>query len=112
MIDEEMTNEPPRVLDGAPVLKYAKVTPSVDAPVVTRHIVAGTEMGQASALAVATYEDKPVSGYYLLYLDERDTVVTDTWHESTDAALAHAAMEYEGLTWADVPGQSHRTGQS
>jgi hypothetical protein len=26
------------------------------------------------------------------------------WHGSTDAALAQAAFEYEGLTWADVSG--------
>jgi hypothetical protein len=29
--------------------------------------------------------------------------VTDTWHESVDAALDQAAFEYRGLRWQDVP---------
>jgi hypothetical protein len=91
-----MTSEVPRLLDGACVLKYAKVTPSVEETRRRRYVVNATELGSACAVAVATYEDQPSSSYYLFYLDEEGTVVTDTWHESVDAALAQAAFEYEG----------------
>lgn len=59
-------------------------------------------MGAASALAVARYDD-PSSGFYLFSLDEHGTVVTDTCHDSVEAALDQAALEYVGLTWTDVP---------
>jgi hypothetical protein len=54
-------------------------------------------MGAASALAVARYDD-PSSGFYLFSLDEHGTVVTDTCHDSVEAALDQAALEYVGLT--------------
>jgi hypothetical protein len=92
----------PQVLDGARVLKYAWVTASVEPTGATRHTVDGTLTEAASALAVASYGDPP-SGFYLFYLDENGTVMTDTLHDSVEAALDQAAFEYVGLSWADVP---------
>ena len=41
----------------------------------TRHVVGGSEMGAASALAIAQYEDEV--GFYLFCLDSAAAVVTD-----------------------------------
>ena len=92
----------PQILDGARVLKHAWVTGSVEPTGATRHTVNGTLMGAAFALAVARYDD-PSSGFYLFYLDENGTVVTDTWHDSVEAALDQAGFEYVGLSWTDLP---------
>ena len=40
-------------------------------------------------------------GFYLFYLDGESNVVTDTYHDSVEAALARAAFEYRGLAWND-----------
>ncbi len=98
----DMANEIPQTLDNARVLKYAHVTAAVDPTGKTRHLRGGTQLGPASALAVAKYDGH--QGYYLFYLDDEARVLTDTWHESVDRALAQAAFEYVGLTWSDVSG--------
>lgn len=36
----------------------------------------------------------PDSGFYLLYLDENGTELTDTWHESLERALDQASFEF------------------
>jgi hypothetical protein len=92
--------KPPQELNGAKVLKYAVVMPSVEPTGATRHTVGGVQMGPASALAIARYPGDP--GTRLLYLDHDGAVVTDTWHLSLDDALHQAAFEYHGLTWADA----------
>lgn len=99
-----MTEKTPRTLEnGASVLKYAVVTPDVEPTGFTRHTVDGDLLGPASALAVASYTNDPADECYLYYLDDEGTVVTDTLHNSLEAAVEHAAREYIGLTWADVP---------
>ena len=100
-----MANEIPQTLDKARVLKYAQVTAAVDPTGKTRHLRGGARLGPASALAVAKYEDG--EGYYLFYLDDEGRVMTDTWHESVDRALAQADVEYVGLTWSDASDQRH-----
>ena len=92
----------PTELDGARVLKYAIVTPEVRPTGATRHY-RGALLPCASALAVATYDSDPTeNSYYLFYLDTEGQVMTDTWHQSVEQALAHAAFEYEGLSWQPV----------
>jgi hypothetical protein len=91
----------PSELDGARVLKHALVTAEVEPTGATRHVVGGVELGRASALAIAKYDD--AGGYYLFYLDDAGGVVTDTWHAAVAAALDQAACEYDGLVWVDVP---------
>jgi len=56
-------------------------------------------MGPAAALAIARYANE--NGFYLFYLDQAGNVVTDTFHESPEAALDQAAFEYLGLTWIE-----------
>jgi hypothetical protein len=92
--------KPPAVIDGARVLKYARVTDDVRPTGATRHTVGGVPFGPADALAVARYPDD--ASYYLFYLDANDETVTDTLHRSASDALAQAAHEYEGLNWTDV----------
>jgi hypothetical protein len=96
-------DELPRTLDGAKVLRYARVTESVEPTGRTRHFK-GNLLRPAFSVAIARYEDAPDSGYYLFYLDEEGVVVTDTNHDSMEAALDQAAFEYAGLVWSDVPG--------
>ncbi len=97
-----VTDELPRTLDGAKVLRYARVTNRVLPTGRTRHYKQSL-LGSAAALAIARYDDSPESGYYLFYLDEVGAVVTDTNHDSMKAALDQAAFEYTGLTWVDIP---------
>jgi hypothetical protein len=92
--------EPPREIDGAQVTRYSVVTDEVEPTGATQHFVGGVESGPAAALAIVRYPGE--EAYYLLYLDARGEVVTDTWHKSLAAAMAQAAYEYEGLTWTDV----------
>ena len=83
----------PAMLDGAVVLRTARLFPAAHTGN-TRHAVAG-EAGQAtSRLAIARYPDQ--SGFYLFYCDAAWSVLTDTWHESVEAAVAQAEFEYTG----------------
>jgi len=67
--------ELPTELNGARVLRHAFVTSDVEPTGATRHVVGGSEMGAASALAIAQYEDEV--GFYLFCLDSAGAVVTD-----------------------------------
>jgi hypothetical protein len=48
----------------------------------------------------------PDSGYYLLYVDEKDSEMTDTWHESIERAMDQANFEFGLLPseWKHVGG--------
>jgi len=65
-----------------------------------RHTVGGEEFGPAPALAICSGDD----GYYLFYCDAKWVPVTDTWHESLDAAKHQAEFEYGGVasTWESI----------
>jgi hypothetical protein len=89
----------PVELDGARVVKYATVSSDVEPTGATRHVVAGIETEPAAALAIARYADD--NGFYLFYLDRAGNVVTDTLHESLEAAMDQAAFEYRGLNWIE-----------
>jgi hypothetical protein len=91
--------EVPHELDGATVLKFALVTPDVEATGATRHVRGGIVLGSAAALAIAQYSDSP--GYYLFYLDADGDVATDTYHDSVEGAIAQGDFEYRGLLWVD-----------
>ena len=95
-----MAARPPRELDGAQVVHYAEVTASVTPTGSTRHVVGGTLLAPAAALAIARYPGG--EGYYLLYLADTGHVVTDTLHASVQSAFDQAAFEYEGLKWTAV----------
>ena len=91
--------EPPRVLDGAKVLSVADLSHAV-ATGRTRHTVAGKAVNNFASLALAQYEDDP--GIYLLYCDDNWNVVTDTYHDSTDAAIAQAEFEFGPLRFVNI----------
>jgi hypothetical protein len=77
--------------DGARVVKYATVSHEVGRTGSTKHIVDGIEIGPAAALAVARYPAD--QRFYLFYLNVEGEVVTDTLHDSSEAALDQAALE-------------------
>ena len=45
-----------------------------------------------AALAVVRYDDE--GGFYLLYLDPQGRELTDTWHETLEAAKDQAEFEF------------------
>lgn len=83
--------EAPPILDGAKVLRVADVSGAV-ATGKTRHTVNGTVVGSFAALALAQYDDD--SGIYLFYCDKDWNVVTDTYHDDIDGAVAQAEFEF------------------
>jgi hypothetical protein len=87
----------PSELDGAVVVQWAEVTGDVLPTGRTRHVVNDEQSGPFEALAIARYPD--AEGVYLFYLDANGGVVTDTHHESMDAAVEQADYEYIGLHW-------------
>jgi hypothetical protein len=92
--------QPPSELDGAVVVRWAEVTGDVLPTGRTRHVVEGEERGSFVALAIARYPE--AEGVYLFYLDADGGVVTDTHHQSVDAAVEQADYEYIGLHWRSM----------
>jgi hypothetical protein len=87
----------PRVLDGADVLATADVSASSGAGG-TRHFRDGELVNrQIARLAVCRYPDEP--HIYLFYCDADWAVLTDTMHDSFDAALGQAHFEYEDVSF-------------
>jgi len=52
----------------------------------------GPELQTPHQLTIA--QIPPDQGYYLLYLDEEGNEITDTYHDSLEAALAQAEWEF------------------
>jgi hypothetical protein len=91
-------NAPPQFLDGAHVLRYAIVCGGVAPTGNTVHqLHPNGAMGPAAALAICRYHDD--DGCYLFYCDALWNVLTDTWHESMEAAIRQADFEYVGLSF-------------
>jgi hypothetical protein len=63
-------------------------------------MVAGREVHDFAALALAKYDADP--GVYLLYCDKDWNVVTDTYHDDIESAIAQAEFEFELLQFTDV----------
>jgi hypothetical protein len=63
-------------------------------------MVAGQEVRDFAALALAQYDSDP--GVYLLYCDKDWNVVTDTYHDNLDGAIAQAEFEFGPLRFTDV----------
>lgn len=59
----------------------------------THHYQGDEELPSASILKIAKYEDS--GGFYLLYFDANEKELTDTFHDTIEAALDQAAWEYE-----------------
>ncbi len=86
---------PPLCIDDARVIAFAFIA----APVVTRgntlHLVNGIEIGSFAALAICQYDNEEDA--YLFYCNDSWKVVTDTCHDSVDAAKVQAAFEFDGI---------------
>jgi len=59
----------------------------------TVHVVGGSELPTPAMLRISRYDDQ--AGFYLLYLDHEGVEMTDTWHETVEAAMAQATFEFE-----------------
>ena len=58
----------------------------------TVHRLGTTELPAPSSLAITTYPGD--QGYYLIYLDATGEELTDTLHDSPDAAMEQAEWEF------------------
>ena len=93
------SDKPPTEIDGATVLKTARVGHLHAAHTGnTRQVVADELMGPASHLAIAQYQTE--AGVYLFYCDQNWVVMADTWHEKVSDAEAQAEFEYAGISAA------------
>src|SRR5262245_54841164 len=93
----ETMGTPPQYLDDARVLRYAIVGDGVTPTGKTVHrLHPSGVMGSAAALAIYQYDGDGCC--YLFYCDTEWNVLTDTWHESLEAAVKQAEFEYMGLT--------------
>jgi hypothetical protein len=88
--------EAPELLDGARVLAFAVVDPSVVPTGGTAHRIGDEVLGPAAGLAIAQYEGD--GQIYLFYCDPNWQVVTDTCHRSLELAREQAEFEYRGVS--------------
>ncbi len=82
---------PPERIDGARVLLAADLEGAVVTGN-TRHVVGGVEVTDFSVLAIAQYDGDPA--VYLFYCDDAWDTITDTWHDSVEAAIHQAEFEF------------------
>ncbi len=61
----------------------------------TRHYHGNKEIPVPTELRIVKYDDDP--GYYLLYFDENENELTDTYHSSIVEAFAQAEWEFKIL---------------
>lgn len=87
----------PRTLDGARTVCIASIGEHQHHTGLTRHFKQGSLQGAAANLAICCYIDDPDSGFYLFGCDADWNVITDTWHESLEAAKRQARHEYENI---------------
>jgi len=92
---------PPKEIDGATVLIVADLAASTETGR-TRHNIGNEQAGGFAALAIAKYRSDP--GYYLFYCDETWKVVTDTYHETLEAAVGQIRFEFTGVVLTDPDG--------
>ncbi len=89
----------PKEIDGATVIMHTAIDERHRPTGNCRHFVGGALLGPAPGLAICRYDGE--HGFYLFYCDENWETVTDTLHDTVEAAQAHAEFEYEGVsaTW-------------
>jgi hypothetical protein len=89
-------NRCPLRIDDSTVLAWATVGAEATPTGATVHNVNGTPLGPVPALAICQYDEN--EGFYLFYCNEDWQPLTDTWHETLDAAKAQAEFEYVGIS--------------
>lgn len=87
---------PPLYIDGAVTIWYICLNSEYRYVQNVNHYVDGNRMGAAPVLAICHYPDD--TGYYLFRYDGTWKTITDTYHDSVEAAMAQAAFEYDGLS--------------
>jgi hypothetical protein len=94
----------PHEIGGAQVLCFTPIDERHRFTGKCRHIVAGVLQGPAAGLAICRYPH--TVGYYLFGCNAGWECITDTWHETVEAARAQAESEYVGVsaTWQERPG--------
>jgi hypothetical protein len=91
--------KPPPLIDGATILRFADVSDSLVTGA-TRHVVNGDEVTEFAALAIAQYPSD--SGFYLFYCNENWEAMTDTYHETLEAAIEQAEFEFHPVAFVDA----------
>ena len=91
-------NPPPREIGGLKVVLYSPIDERHVPTNACRHVV-GVPRGPAIGLAICQYEGD--TSFYLFGCDAKWSSITDTWHETLDAAMSQAESEYRGVsqTW-------------
>jgi hypothetical protein len=89
----------PEHIDGATVLQVADLSSAAPTGA-TRHVVHGREVASFAHLALAQYEND--SGVYLFYCDADWNTVTDTYHDTLEAAVSQTEFEFGSVTFVPV----------
>jgi hypothetical protein len=77
-------NQPPKFLDDAQVLYHCPVDPEYDKN-------PRFKKGFIASMAICTYDQR---SFYLFYCDTKWKVLSDTFHDSVDKAMAQAKVEF------------------
>jgi hypothetical protein len=85
------------LIGGAKVLYFTPIDERHRQTGHCRHRASGVLQGPAAGLAICRGE----GGYYLFGCDASWADITDTWHQTLEAAMAQAEFEYVGVssTW-------------
>lgn len=94
-----MTHPVPATIDGACVVCASPIDERHTFTGNTRQIVSGELMGVMSGLAICQYPGS--DSFYLFGCDGDWSCITDTFHQTFEAALRQAEVEYAGVssTW-------------
>jgi hypothetical protein len=74
------------------VVKQVRLGPEHRPTGKTRHYLGAVELPPASMLRIMRYPNEP--GFYLLYFDDNDNELTDTFHDTLEGAFKQAEFEY------------------
>lgn len=94
-----MNNECPDVIGGAIVIQYTLIDSRHLFTENTKQIVNGETLKSMKGLVICKYENE--EGIYLFGCDADWNVITDTWHNDVEEAVAQAEFEYKNTknTW-------------
>jgi hypothetical protein len=92
----------PAEIHGGRVIRWSWIDGRHRATGACRHIVGSEVQGPAAALAICQFEGEKT--YFLFGCNADWKVVTDSWNETLELALAQAEFEYERVsaTWSTV----------
>lgn len=82
-------------MEGARIIEYLILTIKHKKSENAKHFVNSERVDDFSGLTICQYEND--SGFQLFYCNNKWEVITDTWHESIEAAKNQASFEYEDL---------------